>query len=136
MELHDWLLFFHVLSAFLVAGALTALWWLVYATRPAGPLLADDDAQRFGNTFGPVVGAGMAGAIVFGVWLALEDDAYGIFDGWIIAAVVLWAVAGWSGDRSGRLFGKGERSQAITFQLVNTVLVLVILVLMIWKPGA
>jgi hypothetical protein len=37
---------------------------------------------------------GGVGVLVLGVWLALDADAYGLLDGWIIAALVLWLVAG------------------------------------------
>ncbi len=37
MGLYDWLLFLHVLSAFLAVGALTALWALVLSTRGPKP---------------------------------------------------------------------------------------------------
>jgi hypothetical protein len=35
----------------------------------------------------------------FGIWLAISLDAYHPWDGWIIAAIVLWAVAGGTGAR-------------------------------------
>lgn len=139
MELSDWLLFAHVLSAFVLVAALVALWALVRATRPDAMAIDGADAARFGAIAGPLVGIGLTGAIVFGVWLALENDAYGIFDGWIIASLVLWALAGWAGDRAGRTFRAdpvGGRAAAVRMQTVNTVAILVILVLMIWKPGA
>ena len=37
---------------------------------------------------------GISGTIVFGVWLAISLDRYQLWDGWIIAALVLWAVGG------------------------------------------
>src|SRR5581483_3011206 len=43
---------------------------------------------------GPLTAAvpiGGLGTIVFGVWLAIVDDAYHVWDGWIVAAIVLWA---------------------------------------------
>ena len=42
--------------------------------------------------------AGTLGTIVFGVWLAISIDGYELWDGWIIAAIVLWASpASWGG---------------------------------------
>ena len=38
MDLYDWLLFLHVLGAFVAVGALTALWALILGTRGATPL--------------------------------------------------------------------------------------------------
>ena len=139
VELYDWLLFLHVLSAFLVVGALVALWALVLATRPPSPTLSGPAAGRFGGLAGPIVGVGMTGTLIFGIWLALNVDGYEIWDGWILAALVLWALGGWAGDRAGRLFQNdpvGGRSGAIRLQALNTAAILVILILMIWKPGA
>jgi hypothetical protein len=139
VEFADWLLFLHVLSAFVLVAALVALWGLVLATRPASPILDGEGATRLGNLAGPLVGAGMAGTLVFGVWLALDDDAYEIWDGWIIAALVLWAIGGWTGDRAGKAFQKDPvagRPDAIRFHALASLAALVILVLMIWKPGA
>jgi uncharacterized membrane protein len=136
---HDWLLFFHVLSAFILVAALVALWGLVWATRPASSLLDEREARRFGRLGGPLVGVGMIGTLAFGIWLAIEDDAYKIWDGWIIAALILWALAGYTGGRAGRAFEAdpaGGRSIGIRFQAVTSLLALAILVLMIFKPGA
>ena len=83
----------------------------------------------------------MRGAIVFGIWLAIDDDAYQLWDGWILASLVLWAVADGPGARGGQEFERdpvGGRSRpAIRHQAHHArSRVLVILVLMIWKPGA
>ena len=139
MGLYDWLLFLHVLSAFVVIGALVALWALVLGTRSAAPTLTGDAPTRLGGLAGPLVGIGMTGTLIFGIWLALDVDRYEIWDGWILGALVLWAIGGWAGDRSGRQFQKdpvGGRPSAIRLQALNSVAMVVILILMIWKPGA
>ena len=38
-------------------------------------------------------GLGGLGTLALGIWLALYLDEYGIWDGWIIAAIVLWLAA-------------------------------------------
>jgi hypothetical protein len=139
VSLYDWLLFLHVLSAFLVVAALTALWGVVLATRPAAPLLAAEEATRFGRIAGPIVGVGMGGALLFGIALAIDSDDFHPWDGWIIAAVVLWFFAGWAGAEAGKRFERDPaegRSAGIRFQALNSLGVLAILVLMIWKPGS
>ena len=81
----------------------------------------------------------MVGVLVFGIWLAIDIDGYELWDGWILASLVIWALAGWAGDRAGRAFAEdpvGGRRRGIRFQALNSVGILVILVLMIWKPGA
>jgi uncharacterized membrane protein len=139
VDLYDWLLFLHVLSAFLLVGALTALWALVLGTRTGTQALAPEFAMRFGRSAGILVGVGMMGAIVFGIWLAIDVDGYELWDPWILASLVLWAFSGWAGGEAGKAFAAdpvGRREAGIRFQALNTVGVLVILILMIWKPGA
>ena len=97
MDLYDWLLLLHVLSAFVAVGALTALWALILGTRGAAPLLDPRSAMVFGRTGGILVGVGMMGALIFGIWLAIDVDAYELWDGWILASLVLWAIGGWAG---------------------------------------
>jgi uncharacterized membrane protein len=139
VSLYDWLIFLHVLSAVILLGSLAALWALVAATRPAGPILGAESAMRFGRVGGALVGVGMMGTIIFGIWLAIDVDGYELWDGWILASLVLWAIAAWSGGKAGKEFQEdpvGRRRSGIRFQSFNSLLVLVILVLMIWKPGA
>ncbi|MBA3433006.1 MAG: hypothetical protein H0U08_02815, partial [Actinobacteria bacterium] len=39
------------------------------------------------------VGVGVTGTIVLGIWLAISRDEYQVWDGWVIAAIVLWVLA-------------------------------------------
>jgi hypothetical protein len=139
VDLYDWLLFLHVLSAFLAVGALTALWALVWSSRAAAPVVSADSVMRFGRTAGIVVGIGMMGAVIFGIWLAIEVDGYELWDPWILASLVIWAIAGWAGVQSGKAFTSdavGGRQAGIRYQAINSAGLFVILLLMIWKPGA
>jgi len=138
VDLHEWLLFLHVLGAFVAVGALTALWGLILGTRGTAPLFDPPSALQFGRVSGILVGVGMTTALVFGIWLAIDLDAYELWNGWILASLVLWAIGGWAGGQAGKAFesGPGGREAGIRFQAINSVGVLVILVLMIWKPGA
>lgn len=139
MDLYDWLLSLHVLSAALVIGPLTALWGLIIGTRERAPLLDADTARTFGRVAGPLVGVGMTGVLVFGIWLAIDVDGYELWDGWILASLVLWAFAGFVGGRGGQAFERDPvagRAAGIRYQTLASAAVLVILVLMIWKPGA
>ena len=139
MELYDWLLFLHVLGAFVAVGALTALWGLILGTRGAAPLFDPPSAMQFGRISGILVGVGMMVALVFGIWLAIDVEAYQLWDGWILASLVLWAIGGWAGGQAGRAFESdpvASRAKGIRFHAINSAAVLVILVLMLWKPGA
>ena len=139
MELNDWILALHLLAAFALIAAevafsimIAALWRSDSPSRVASTMLL----ARVGVI---LVGVGMAGTIVFGIWLAIDDDAYHIWDGWILASLILWAISGALGGRAGQTFEKdpvGGRAAGIRFQAISSVLILAILVLMIWKPGA
>ena len=63
--------------------------------------------MTYGRTAGILVGVGMMGAIIFGVWLAIHEEAYQVWDGWILASLVLWAIGGWAGGQAGRAFESG-----------------------------
>jgi hypothetical protein len=139
VDLNDWLLFLHVLGAFVAVGALTALWGLILGTRGTAPLFDPPAALQFGRSSGILVGVGMMAALVFGIWLAIDLDAYELWNGWILASLVLWAIGGWAGGQAGKAFESdplANRAKGIRFHAINSIAVLVILVLMLWKPGA
>jgi hypothetical protein len=133
---YDFLLFVHVLSAvFLFAMVVMysafAFGWP--APRPAVTLAQALD------------GIGGAGTLIFGVWLALYIDGYEIWDGWIIAALVLWAAAAETGRRAhaGMFSVEGGPDgvatldrDAIRWHIIRTALIVLLLADMIWKPGA
>jgi hypothetical protein len=159
VSLDDWILALHLLAAFAFVGALTILSVAVVALRSVErptPVLAVAPLIRVGEA---VVVVGVLGTIVFGVWLAISLDAYRIWDGWIIASIVLWAASSEIGRRSGVEYGKATKRAAelrtaghdatdaelaalvrsptaLGLHAVSTLLALVILALMIWKPGA
>jgi hypothetical protein len=142
VEFYDTLLFIHVFSAFLLVGALTAFWALVLATRPGSPLLSQDAAGAIARPINVVVIAGTVGTLIFGVWLAIDHDDYQVWDGWILAALVGWVLSGWLGGQSGREFTRAmdgsldARRRGLLFHTGSSLVVLVVLVLMIYKPGA
>jgi hypothetical protein len=124
---YDWLLFLHVLAAFLLGVTV-----VMYSAIALGGTLggrATFVADRCWDVGG-------LGTLVLGIWLALHLDQYGIFDGWIIGAIVLWLVATGLGDMVRRRLAEGETAAVATMHWLRTLTVLALLVLMIWKPGA
>jgi uncharacterized membrane protein len=149
----------HVLSAFAYVGGLVLFWVLVVAVRrvdtPEGTLRMEP-IVKVGNV---AVGLGAVGTIVVGIYLAFAVDSYAIWDGWIIAALVLWAVAGALGQRTGvaymqgmnkakeldaagktgpdqELFALNRTQTGVILHALASLAVLLILVDMILKPGA
>ena len=142
--MYDWLLFLHVLSAGLLVGAIAYFWALLLATRPGRALFGGVVSMRMARPASVAIGIGVAGTLIFGVWLAIYLDDYHPWDGWIIASLVLWAIGAGAGERSGKAltpvgaeYPTAEaRRRGVLLHTVVTVAALVILVLMIWKPGA
>jgi uncharacterized membrane protein len=112
------------------------------------------------STLGDVLsGIGALGTLAFGIWLAFEVDGYKLWDGWIIAAFVLWAIGGGLVDRAARHYrrvrgrasallrdGRNEPSselselltaqRALVLHGLGVALTVLLLADMIWKPGA
>jgi hypothetical protein len=135
----DWLLSLHILSAVALGAAMTGFWALVISTRSVAGGVSRLSMQRVSKPLTVVVSVGSIGALVFGVWLAIVEDAYQPWDLWIIAAIVLWAVGTELGRRAGTAFESeaiGARRQGVLLHAVSSVSILLILLLMIWKPGS
>jgi cell division protein FtsW (lipid II flippase) len=125
---YDWLLFLHLLAAFLLS--VTAVTYSAVALgAPAGgrTLFVADRCWDVGGL----------GTLVLGVWLALYLDQYEIWDGWIIGAIVVWAVAT-LGDTVRRRLAEAQavESRVALMHWLRTLAVVGLLVLMVWKPGA
>jgi hypothetical protein len=127
---YEWLLFLHVLAAFMVVAGLAAYGVLVLAGGAAVQRTLATPAAALWN-------AGAAGVLVFGVWLAIDVDNYDLWDGWIIAALVLWLVAGAASGRLTRGMREGDDSvDARLLVAVMAVVTTLLLIDMIFKPGA
>ena len=159
MSLYDWLLFLHVLSAFsLVAGLVLNTYGIVASRKADRPAAAARSLRllRVGDLLW-AIGAG--GTLALGIWLAIDVDGYELWDGWIIAALVLWAAAGGVAERVTKPYrstreravalaaeGRDELTpelremlrspRALALHALTVVLVLLLLLDMIWKPGA
>ena len=159
MSLDDWILALHVLSAFALVAGNVLFWVLIFAVRrtdtPHGTIQMGP-IVKVGNA---AVGLGAGGTIVLGIWLAFSYGGYDIWDGWIIAALVLWMAAAATGSRTGSEYVKGMRKAeelqtagqsgpnaellalnrtptGVIMHALTSLLVVLILIDMIWKPGA
>jgi uncharacterized membrane protein len=155
----DWALVVHVLSAFAYVGGLVLFWVLIVSVRSVDTpeeTLRMEPIVKVGNV---AVGIGAVGTIVIGIYLAFAVDGYALWDGWIIAAIVLWAISGALGQRTGAAYMQGmnkakeldaagkagpdegllalNRTQAgLILHSLTSLAVLLILLDMIFKPGA
>lgn len=135
--MYDWLLFLHVLSAFALVA--TVIIFSAFALGAA----TDLRVLAVGNFLWAVGGLG---TLVLGIWLAIYVDGYEVWDGWIVTAIVLWAIATELGRRAqisytalggaaeGRMVPVAQR--AALMHWLRTAAVLALLVVMVYKPGA
>jgi uncharacterized membrane protein len=155
----DWMIALHVLSAFAYVAGMILFWVLIVAVRrtdtPEGTVRMGP-VVKVGNA---AVGIGAGGTIILGIWLAFSVGGYEIWDGWIIAAIVLWVIAAELGRRTGAAYMEGmtkaqelqavgqtgpndellalnRMSSGVLLHFLASVVVLLILIDMIWKPGA
>ena len=134
MSLYEWLLLLHLLAAFLLVAGVMAFGVMAYGRGEAVV------SRVLGPPAVALWNAGGLGVIVFGVWLALEVDGYELWDGWIIAAIVLWLVASGAGGRLAAGLREGTPLKAVDgARAMVTVMALATLLLlldMIFKPWA
>lgn len=133
MSFTDWITALHVLSAFAVLGALVFFWTLYFGSAADASSPAMMSLGRLGNA---LVGVGMGGTLVLGVWLAIARDPYQLWDVWVIAALVLWAVMAATGQRAGAHAQEGNLRESMKFHAATSAVAVLILIDMIWKPWA
>jgi hypothetical protein len=155
----EWALALHVLSAFAYVAGLVLFWVLIVAVRKADTpdeTIRLEPVVKVGNA---AVGIGAGGTILLGIWLAFSYGGYDIWDLWIIAALLLWVAAAAVGSRTGAAYMQGmnkavelrsagqtgpsaellalNRTQnGVLMHALASLIVVVIVVDMIFKPGA
>jgi hypothetical protein len=160
VSFYDWLLFFHIATAFALVAALVTYWIVAVAARGVDRPI---DSVRYFRIVKPanvLVIVGTVGTLLLGIWLAIDADAYQVWDGWVLGAIVLWAISAGTGQRGGKTYaeaqqlaerlvsdGRGDEPSAeltarlqdrnaIVLNIVSSLAVLLILIDMIYKPGA
>jgi hypothetical protein len=151
----DWMLALHLLSAFAVAAALVLFTVLVVSGRRMTTLEQTRTLFRVAPVGNALITAGLGLVLVFGVILAVDSNRFNIWDGWVIAAIILFAVFGGVGQRSGAYYtevqklaeepGGGNEAEVLarlkaptgaTLHYATVALFLLIVLDMIFKPGA
>ncbi|HEY2208314.1 MAG TPA: hypothetical protein VGH26_03400 [Gaiellaceae bacterium] len=156
MDFYDWMLALHLLSAFSVAAALVLYSVLVVSGRRTSATLADARLLfRVAPVATPLIAAGTVLVLIFGIILAVDSNRFEIWNGWIIAGIVLWAILGAVGQRTGAYYTdvqklaerEGDASEQQVLALLRaptgavlhlaTIGVFVLILLdMLFKPGA
>jgi uncharacterized membrane protein len=154
----DWLLALHMLAAFALIAALVLFTAVMIANWGDGRPQQASAYFRIAAIGGPLIAAGAGLTLILGIWLAIDLDGYEPWDGWILGAIVLWAIGGYTGSRVGvhytgtqelvdRLAAQGDEPNAElaaklsdtsirTLHAITVIAFTAILVLMIFKPGA
>jgi hypothetical protein len=135
--MYDWLLFLHVLMGTALFGTV-----VIFSAFALGAPI-DARVLSVGNVLWAI---GALGTLVFGIWLAIYVNDYEPWDGWIVGAIVLWAISMELGRRAQLAFTPATEDAAGTrgaaagngnlMHWLRTLLVLGLLVVMIYKPGA
>ena len=109
VDFYDWMLALHLLSAFAVASALVLYSVLVFAGRRMTTLADTRMLFRVAPVATPLIAAGSVLVLILGVVLAIDSDDYKVWDGWIIAAIVLWALIAAIGQRTGKYYTEVQK---------------------------
>jgi hypothetical protein len=159
MTFEDWIFSIHLLFAATLVGSLVMSWIVVVSMRTADTPAATLSLHRVAMVSTGATIVGLVGVIVLGLWLAVLRVDFHPWDGWVIGAIVLWAVAtiallrsfveyakpaeqaralvasGQSGSSSA-LTALNRTSTGLFLRVLASAAIVLIVVDMIWKPGA
>ena len=159
MTFEDWIFALHLLSAATLVGSLVMSWIVIVALRSVDTVVTTLGFNRVAMVGTVTTAVGLVGAIAFGIWLAILRDAFHVWDGWVIAAIVLWIVATlalWRSfveyakpvEKARALVAAGETAPSaeltasnraptgLLFRVLASAAIVLIVIDMIWKPGA
>ena len=159
MTFEDWIFSLHLLMAATLVGSLVMSWIVVVSMRTADTPAATLSLHRVALVATGATIVGLAGVIVLGIWLAILRIEFHPWDGWVIAAIVLWciaAVALWRSfveyskpvakaralvaagetSASAELTALNRSSTGLVLRAVASAAIVLIVIDMIWKPGA
>jgi hypothetical protein len=159
MSFEDWIFALHLLSAATLVGSLVMSWILVVSLRSAATPQETLGLNRVATVGTAAIVVGLVGAIGFGIWLAILREDFQVWDGWVIAAIVLWVIATLALFRSFAEYAKpvgkaralvasgrtgpdmelrdlNRTSTGLLLRGLASAAIVVIVIDMIWKPGA
>ena len=159
MSFEDWIFALHLLMAATLVGAVVMSWILVVALRSTTTPEATLSLNRVATVGTAATVVGLVGVIAFGIWLAILREDFQVWDGWVIGAIVLWVVATVALFRSFAEFAKpvtksrtlvasgqtgpdmelralNRTSTGLLLRALASAAIVLIVIDMIWKPGA
>jgi divalent metal cation (Fe/Co/Zn/Cd) transporter len=159
VSFEDWIFSLHLLGAATLVGSLVMSWIVVVALRTADTPAATLGLHRVAMVATAATVVGLVVAIAFGLWLAILRIDFHPWDGWVIAAIILWVIATVALLRSfveyakpvhkakelsasahtapsAELTALNRTSTGLLLRAVASAAVVLIVIDMIWKPGA
>ncbi len=159
MSFQDWIFALHLLTAATLVGSLVMSWIVVVALSSVETADETLNLNRVAQVGTATTVVGLAGTIAFGLWLAILHDAFHVWDGWVIVAILLWAIATMAllrsfveyakpAERARALVASGQTGASADLAALNrtrtglllralaSAAVVLIVIDMIWKPGA
>ena len=159
MSFEDWIFSLHLLMAATLVGSLVMSWIVVVSLLSAIRRVRRSASAGSGWWGRSTTVVGLVGAIAFGIWLAILRDTFQVWDGWVIAAIVLWCVAAVALWRSfveyakpvekatrarrlrqtspnAELTALNRTSTGLLLRALSSAAIVLIVIDMIWKPGA
>jgi hypothetical protein len=104
VRFYDWMLALHLLAAFAVGAALVLYSVLVFSGRRMTSLEQTRILFRLAPYGTPLIAGGTVLVFILGVILAIDHEQYQLWDLWVLIGIVLWAVLGTVGQRSGAYY--------------------------------
>lgn len=152
MQLHDWLMFFHILAAIVWVGAVVLMNAMMARASLAPDRAAVLRLARELEWVGPwLIGTSSAVVVGAGIWLVFVEEGMAFSQLWIVLSLVLVAVSTVQGIYSGpagrRIFrladerGAEDRevrrrfSRLLWLARLDLLILVAVLWLMVFKPG-
>jgi hypothetical protein len=159
VSFEDWIFALHLVMAATLVGSLVMTWIVVVASLSARTPGATLSLHRVAAVGTVTTMLGLVGAIAFGIWTTILRDDFDLWDGWVLAAIALWVVATIAlvrsfaeyakpVDRAKALAASGQNEEndeltalnrsttGLLLRAVASAAIVLIVIDMIWKPGA
>ena len=158
MTFEDWVFSIHLLMAATLVGSLVMSWIVVVALLSVDTPDTTLSFNRVAMVATALTVVGLVGTISLGIWLAILRVNFHPWDGWVIAAIVLWCIAtaalwrtfveyekqvgkaralgaaGQSGSNA-ELAALNRATTGLWLRGLASAAIVLIVIDMIWKPG-